>query len=324
MRGLWLANRELTFREDLLPPEPGPGEALVRVLLAGICNTDLEMVDGYYPFEGTLGHEFVGWVEKGPDHLTGRRVVGEINIACRACAPCKAGLTTHCEQRQVLGIKGRNGAFAEALTLPVENLHPVPESVPPETATFTEPLAAALEIQEQIRITDTDRVLLVGAGKLGQLIAQTLIPTGCRLRIVGRRPGTLQLGGDRELPVDRASDILPASADIAIECTGNPEGFAIARRALRPRGVLVLKSTYVGRLEFDASALVVDEITLVGSRCGPFAPALALLESGQIDVVPLIGARLPLERGLEAFRRAREPGALKILLEIGDPEPRQC
>lgn len=292
MRALWLENQKLRLRADLAAPSRD-GEVVVRVLLAGICNTDIELTRGYYPFTGIPGHEFVGIAG-------GKRVVGEINAACGACEACRAGRRTHCEKRSVLGIRDRNGAFAEYLTLPAGNLHVVPDSISDEEAVFVEPLAAALEIQEQVRIGPDDRVLVVGHGKLGRLIAQTLALTGCKLTIH-----------------DRAAAWPPHSGfDIAIECSGNAEGFATARAALRPRGTLVMKSTYAGNLNINASSLVVDEITLVGSRCGPFEPALRLLASRAIDVRPLIHATYPLEDGLTAFEHAQRRGALKVLIRM--------
>jgi len=318
MKGLWLENQNLTLRRDLPLPEPPTGEALVRVLRAGICNTDLELLRGYYPYQGVLGHEFVGVVERGPDRLLNRRVVGEINAACGRCRFCNSGQPTHCENRTVLGIVNRNGAFAEYLTLPAANLHAIPESVPTDAATFTEPLAAALEIQEQVRISEGDRVLVIGDGKLGQLVAQTLALTGCDLLAIGRHREKLANLEARGIAVGFADLATPGQFDLAVECTGNPEGFAIARRSLRPRGTLVLKSTYAGDLTFDASSLVVDEITLIGSRCGPFAPALDLLARDRVDVQSLIQAHYPLEDGLAAFDRAQTKGTLKVLLHMED------
>ena len=298
MHAAWLENQQLAFRDDLPTPVPVAGEALVRVLLAGICNTDIELTRGYYPFTGILGHEFAGVVEQGPPTLLGQRVVGEINAACGACEACLHGRRSHCERRTVLGIINRNGAFAEYLTLPVENLHVVPDNVPIEVAVFTEPLAAALEIQEQVRVQPSDRVLVVGNGKLGSLIAQTLALTGCQLTAIGRNH----------------DEIAPRSFDIAVECSGNPDGFALARAALRPRGTLVMKSTYAGDLTFNASSLVVDEITLIGSRCGPFAKALKLLAEGAIDPRPMLHAGYALQDVALAFAHAQRPGVLKVLL----------
>jgi len=317
MNALWLENNELSLKTTLPQPIPKPDEALIRVLRAGICNTDLELLRGYYPYTGIPGHEFVGVVEQGPDHLQNQRVVGEINVACGECHFCLKQIPTHCERRSVLGIVNRHGAFAEYLTLPIKNLHLVPDNVSTDAATFTEPLAAALEIQQQIGVTAAEKVLVVGDGKLGQLVAQTLALTGCNLLVIGRHPDKLANLQNQGIRVGLADAITDRSFDLSVECTGNPDGFAVARRALRPRGTLVLKSTYAGHLTIDASSLVVDEITLVGSRCGPFAPALDLLQRGQVDVEPLIDVRYPLLDGLTAFERAQQRGTLKVLLDIG-------
>lgn len=316
MKGLWLENNQLQLLTDIPIPEPPPGEALVRVLRAGICNTDLELLRGYYPYTGILGHEFVGLVEQGPEHLLNKRVVAEINAVCGHCRFCRRGQATHCENRTVLGIVNRHGAFAEYLCLPVQNLHPVPENVPTDAATFTEPLAAALEIQQQVVLNSDDRLLVVGDGKLGQLVAQTLALTGCELLVIGRHPEKLALLKSRGIQTGLVDAVKEKTFDIVVECTGNPEGFAIARQALRPRGTLVLKSTYAGNLSLDASSLVVDEITLIGSRCGPFPPALELLANAKVDVEPLIHAHYPLSQGLSAFEEAQRRGVLKVLLDI--------
>jgi threonine dehydrogenase-like Zn-dependent dehydrogenase len=319
MNGLWLTHQTLRLRQDLPKPQSAPGEALVRVLQAGICNTDLELLRGYYPYNGILGHEFVGLVEDGPAHLMGQRVVGEINAVCGHCRYCTSGNSTHCENRTVLGIVNRAGAFAEYLCLPEQNLHLVPEAVSTDAATFTEPLAAALEIQQQVAIAKGDRVLVIGDGKLGQLVAQTLALTGCDLLAVGRHEEKLANLEARGIRTGYADAVQPRSFDIAVECTGNPEGFAIALKSLRPRGTLVLKSTYAGQLSLDASALVVDEITLIGSRCGPFPAALRLLAEDKVDVSGLIQARYPLTDGLKAFNYAQQRGVLKVLVEMGTP-----
>ena len=319
MRGLWLEGERLRLRDDIPRPEPGEGEARVRVLAAGICNTDVELRRGYYPFTGVPGHEFVGCVEAAPgaEEWEGRRVVGAINVSCGACPACRAGRRTHCERRTVLGIRGRDGAFAEALTLPVANLHEVPDRLPDDVAVFTEPLAAALEVREQVRIGAGDRVVVVGDGKLGNLVAQTLALTGCALTVVGRHPGKLALLAARGIATATESGPLEGQADVVVECTGNAEGLERARRAVRPRGTIVLKSTYRGRVSLDVSRIVVDEITLVGSRCGPFAPALALLAEGRVDVRPLIHARFPLHEAVAAFEEAALPGVMKVLVEMG-------
>jgi threonine dehydrogenase-like Zn-dependent dehydrogenase len=316
MHALWLESRELRLRDDVPPPPLPPGEALVRVRRAGICNTDLELVRGYYPFTGVPGHEFVGVVEDaaGSPEWRGRRVVGEINAVCGECSTCRAGRPTHCERRTVLGIVKRSGAFATLLALPVRNLHAVPDSLPDEVAVFAEPTAAALEILEQVVIGEGTRVVVVGAGKLGLLVAQVLAATGCELRVVARRPRTIAILRSRGILGGSASELPERRADVVVECTGNPEGLEVARRAVRPRGTIVLKSTYHGRASLDLSPLVVDEITLVGSRCGPFPPALRHLSEGTVDPRPLVEARYALDDAVAAFERASRPGALKVLV----------
>ncbi|MEB3229682.1 MAG: alcohol dehydrogenase catalytic domain-containing protein [Leptolyngbyaceae bacterium] len=316
MKGLWLEQQQLELRSNLPIPEPQANEALVKVLSAGICNTDLELMRGYYPYAGVLGHEFVGVVKQGPENLQGQRVVGEINAACGHCHFCQTHQPTHCENRTVLGIVNRHGAFADYLALPVENLHPVPESVSTEVATFTEPVAAALEIQEQVKIGEGDRVLVIGDGKLGSLVAQTLALTGCELLAIGRHPEKLANLAAVGIQTGLADQVRDRTFDLAVDCTGNPSGFDLARRSLRPRGTLVLKSTYAGNLSIDASALVVDEITVIGSRCGPFAKALEVLAQGKVNVKPLIQAHYPLEQGLAAFEHASQKGVLKVLLDM--------
>jgi len=241
-------------------------------------------------------------VEQGPEQLVNKRVVGEINAVCEQCRLCLSGQPTHCEQRTVLGIVNRNGAFADYLCLPIQNLHPVPDHVPTEEATFTEPLAAALEIQQQVALHLEDRVLVVGDGKLGQLVAQTLALTGCDLLVVGRHQEKLANLEARGIKTGLADAVVDRDFDISVECTGNAEGFALAHRALRPRGILVLKSTYAGNLSLDASSLVVDEITVIGSRCGPFPAALNLLAQERVDVLSLIYASYPLTQGIAAFK----------------------
>ncbi len=308
----------MRFAGDLARPVPPPGEALVRVVVAGICSTDLELLRGYYPFTGVPGHEFVGVVESAPDpRWIGRRVVGEINASCGHCRQCREGRRTHCEERTVLGILRRNGAFAEHLSLPVANLHEVPDGVPDELAVLTEPLAAALQVQEQVPMGRDRRVLVVGDGKLGQLIARTLALTGCELRVVGRHRDKLERLSRLGIATGTAEAIPARRADVVVECTGNPEGLAIARRAVRPRGTIVLKSTYAGEATVNLSSIVVDEVTLVGSRCGPFAKALAVLEGGRLDLSDIISAEYPLADGVAAFEVAARPGVLKVLVRPG-------
>ncbi|MGZ8218458.1 MDR/zinc-dependent alcohol dehydrogenase-like family protein [Methylomagnum sp.] len=316
MRAIWLENQTLSRRDDAPEPTRQMGEALLRIRLAGLCGTDLELVRGYYPFTGIPGHEFVGEVVEADNRvLVGQRVVGEINLACGHCDSCRANRPTHCENRTVLGIRGRNGAFAEYLTLPETNLHPVPDSVPDAAAVFVEPLAAALEIQERVAIHPSSRALVIGAGRLGQLIAQTLALTGCDLRVMAKHPRQRDLLAGRGIACLNDDDEAPARHfDVVVEATGSPAGFQLARQAVRPRGTLVLKSTYRGELGVDFSSLVVDEITLIGSRCGPFPAALRLLEMQAVDPMGLIEAEYPLARAVEAFERAGQRGALKVLV----------
>lgn len=315
MLGLWLDSQRLTLRADLPRPSPPPGEALIRVLKAGICNTDIELTRGYYPFTGILGHEFVGVVESEGE-WKGVRVCGEINAVCGQCEQCLNGRRTHCEERTVLGIVNRHGAFADYLTLPFENLHTVPDSVSDDEAVFAEPLAAALEITQQIQIRPSDTVIVIGDGKLGLLCAQVLALTGCNLLALGRHRSKLDILAARGIRAALADDAPSTRADIVVECTGSPAGFDLARKFLRPRGTLVLKSTYAGSLTVNMSPIVVDEITLVGSRCGPFPPALDLLARKLVDVRSLIHARYPLRDAVAAMERAQRPGALKVSLDI--------
>ncbi len=319
MQGLWLENLSLSFRSDLRIPELKSGEALVRVRLAGVCSTDLELLRGYYPFRGIPGHEFVGEVvetasNKEAASWVKSRVVGEINLACGQCDACRRGRPTHCEERRVLGILNQDGAFAEYLVLPIENLHHIPDTVSDEQAVFTEPLAAALEIQQQVHILPTDRVLVIGAGRLGQLICQTLALTACRLQVVARHPFQKELLEGRGIAIIDEEQVPSGKMDVVVEATGSPGGFQLARRAVRPRGTLVLKSTYKDEVSLNLSSIVVDEITLVGSRCGPFPPALRLLETNQVDPIPLIQKTFALIDGVNALQEAGRPGRLKILL----------
>lgn len=314
MNALWLEDNKISLRD--IPQPRKPNEALIRIRKAGICSTDLELVKGYYPYTGVIGHEFVGDVIAADDVTwIGQRVVGEINAVCHRCEQCLNGRHTHCENRTVLGIVNRDGTFAEFTQLPITNLHRVPDSVPDEMAIFTEPLAAALEIQQQIQIKPTDRVLLIGAGRLGQLIAQTLALTGCDLRVVARHAHQQDLLKARGIRIISEEQIQPWRWDIVVEATGAPSGFSLARQAVRPRGTLVLKSTYKGEMSVNFSSIVVDEINLIGSRCGPFGPALRLMESRQVDPSVLIAHEFKLSEALKAFEHAAGTGVLKVLVE---------
>ncbi|MBU0495218.1 MAG: alcohol dehydrogenase catalytic domain-containing protein [Chloroflexi bacterium] len=326
MKALVFDGHHLRLEYNHPDPVPAGDEALVRVRLAGICNTDVEIMRGYRGFTGVLGHEFVGTVEHCADpRLIGQRVVGEISCSCGECETCRAGRYTHCPQRTTLGIIGRDGALGEWLVLPMRNLHRVPPGVPDEAAVFTEPLAAAIEVLEQVHLHPTDRVYVVGDGKLGLLVAQVLSLTGCEIASVGRHPEKLALLQARGIAtilanqtadLDRSADVACQVADVVVDCTGHPAGFELARRLLRPRGTLVLKSTFASRRGVALTPLVVDEIKLVGSRCGPFAPALRLLRRELVDVRSLITATYPIDDGLAAFRRARKKGTLKVLVSM--------
>ena len=305
---------QLRLEADRPEPAPPPGEARIRTILAGICNTDLEVVQGYAGFRGVLGHEFVGVVDWAEDRSwIGQRVVGEINIGCGVCEVCQSGQPEHCANRAALGIRGRDGVLAELFCLPVANLHPVPVDVPDRAAVFAEPLAAACELLEQIHVRPTDRVVVVGDGKLGLLAAQVLALTGCGLTLVGRHEEKLAIVARRGIET-RLSDEGLQGADIVVECTGQPAGFQAAQRLVRPRGTLALKSTYHGLVEADLSQLVVDEVRVVGSRCGPFSAALRLLAHGLVDVTLLIHSEMRLEDALAAFELAAQRGVLKVLV----------
>ena len=315
MKALWLENNQISLRD--IPQPNKPNEALIKIRRAGICSTDLELVKGYYPYTGVLGHEFVGEVVSAPDPAwIGQRVVGEINAACGKCEACLNGRPTHCEVRTVLGITNRDGVFAEYTTLPLGNLYRVPDSVPDEMAVFTEPLAAALEIQQQVQVKPTDRVLLVGAGRLGQLIAQTLALTGCDLHVLARHSYQREMLSARGIRFIAEAEIQPRKWDMVVEATGSPDGFNLARKAIRPRGTLVMKSTYKGEMNVNFSSIVVDEINIIGSRCGPFAPALRLLEKREVDPTVLIAAHYKLNEILKGFEHAAQTGVLKVLVEV--------
>jgi threonine dehydrogenase-like Zn-dependent dehydrogenase len=323
MRGLVISRGTVTVTRDLSSPAPSPGEVRVRVLRAGICATDLALRRGYMGFEGIPGHEFVGQALEG--QFAGRRVVGEINVGCGECDACRGDLDRHCPKRTVLGILGRSGAFADEVLLPARNLHPVPDAISTDAAVFTEPLAAAFEIAEQVRLEPGRRALVAGDGKLGILCAWVLHLLGLRVTVAGRHPERNEL-----LPAEtqhhvgwleedvRWHSFEPSHPpfDLAVEATGRPEALARLVPRVRPRGTIVLKTTAETPGVFDTSPAVVNELTLVGSRCGRFAPALDALARGLVPVERLVTARYPLERGASAFERADRPGALKVLLDV--------
>ncbi len=314
MRALvWDGERLLV--QDRADPEPGPGMAVVRVQVAGVCRTDVEIVRGYMGFRGVLGHEFVGTVVQGSAVWKGARVVGEINFGCTRCDTCRRGLERHCPSRRVMGISGADGAFADLVAVPERNLHRVPEGVPDEVAVFTEPVAAAFEVFEQLDVVDGRSALVLGDGKLGLLVAQVLRLVGADVRLAGKHPEKLAIARSLGIETMIAGDEPPEPAALVVEATGSVEGLRAALHVIEPRGTLVLKSTYAGAPAIDLSPLVINEVTLVGSRCGPFPPALSLLANEEVHVKPLVSDRFPLTDAGRALERAAEPGVLKVLIE---------
>lgn len=314
VRALRLVDGKLSV--DDIPVPVADGEAIVRVVTAGICNTDLEILRGYAGFSGTLGHEFVGIVESSPvSTQIGTRVVGEINAGCGRCPDCLKGDSRHCPERNVLGIIGRDGAFANYLKLPARNLLAVPENVTDRQAVFTEPLAAACEIIDQVGISPQDRVAVIGDGKLGQLIARVLKTTGCHLSLMGKHEGKLQLAQKAGIETLLNADARPPY-DIVVEASGSPTGLERALELVRPRGTVVLKSTVSDKVFINTTRIVVDEIQVLGSRCGRFEAALDLLARNAIDVEPLISAEYSLGAGVNAMKFAAQPGVMKVLLKI--------
>jgi threonine dehydrogenase-like Zn-dependent dehydrogenase len=314
MRAVVLDNG-VCFRTDCPAPDTSDGEVLVRVTRAGICETDLQLIKGYMGFRGVLGHEFVGVAESGP--YAGSRVVGEINCACRTCDTCRNGLSNHCPNRTVLGILKHDGAFADFIAVPQANLHPVPDSLPDDIAVFTEPVAAAFQIPAQLPVRGTDRVIVLGDGRLGNLCAQVVAGFSDHLLVVGKHPEKLALLANRGIATTLLSGDLPERmADIVVDCTGSESGLPTALKLVRPRGTIVLKTTVAGAQTMAYAPFVIDEITLVGSRCGPFDQALDALEAGRVDVRPLVSDRFPLSEGVRALERAQSKGVLKVLLDV--------
>lgn len=305
--------------QDLPRPEPRHGEALVRLRLAGVCRTDLEVLRGYHDFRGIPGHEFMGEVVGPLDSpLMGQRVVGEINIPCKACPRCRQGLARHCRERRVLGLRGHNGAFAEYFTLPEENLHPVLPGVPDEAAVFTEPLAAALAVSEAAPASLDQRVLVVGDGTLGLLVSFSLALRGLATHLAGHYPEHLHLAEPYGVKTWLADELPTGEFDLVVEASGSPGGLTLALNRVRPQGTVVVKSTFAGHFSLDPALLVVPEVRLVGSRCGPFPAALRLLTQGRLDPQPLINRVFPLSQGVAALDFARQQGVLKVLL-AGSP-----
>ncbi len=305
------------FVKDVPDPQPAPGEVLMRVHCAGICSTDVEIIKGYAGFEGILGHEFMGTIVQGPPALNGKRVVGEINCVCGRCEMCSRGLATHCRRRTVVGIHGRPGAFAEYLTLPERNCHLVPDSISDEDAVFTEPLAAAFQVLHQVQIEPRTGVGVLGTGRLGLLVAQVLARTGCRLVAIGRNAKTLSLLDRKRIRTASVEEAPPqGDFDVVVDCTGAPEGLGICLKMVRPRGTIVMKTTCREAIRADLSELVVNEVTLLGSRCGPFGEALDALARKQIEVASLVTHRFALAEAAKAVEWAERPDQIKILLKV--------
>src|SRR5438874_6371668 len=331
MRALVFSN-SLAFSAKHPEPPINEGDTLLKIRKAGICNTDLEIVRGYMGFRGVLGHEFVGVVEainegRGATPLTyliGKRVVGEINAACHRldCSYCQRGMSTHCPRRTTLGIVNRDGAFADYLMLPVENLHTVPDNVSDEEAVFVEPLAANFEILEQVHLKSTESVIILGDGKMGQLAAQVLALSGCEVMMVGKHEEKLALAAKHGVRTYVLADATSFAlenrrrVDLVVECSGSAQGLEMALRLVRPRGTIILKSTVSAMSTLHLAPIVIDEIRLQGSRCGPFAPALRALSQRRVDVLPLISARYSLDEGLDAFEQAGKKGMLKVLVQV--------
>jgi len=292
---------------------------LVRVLRAGICETDLQLVLGYMGFRGVLGHEFVGIAHDGA--FAGRRVVGEINCSCGGCRTCTAGLPTHCLNRTVLGILNHDGAFADYIAVPQRNLHVVPDQIDTDAAVFTEPVAAAFQIPAQVPVHRSDRVVVLGDGRLGNLCAQVLAGMTSHLLVVGKHRQKLALLNALGIPTVQRSE-LPREriADIVVDCTGSESGLPLALEIVRPRGTVVLKTTVAGTQTLALAPIVIDEVTVVGSRCGPFDEALAALQQGRVSVAPLISSRFELSRGIDALEHARTQPVLKVLLDVASPQ----
>jgi threonine dehydrogenase-like Zn-dependent dehydrogenase len=327
MRAIVLDGSLVSLRTDNPHPSPANGEVIVRVLRAGICETDLQLVRGYMGFSGVLGHEFVGMAESGP--YDGRRVVGEINCSCWQCETCVSGRPTHCPNRTTIGIDKHDGAFADFIAVPQRNLHVVPDSVPTDAAVFTEPLAAAFQIPAQLSVHRTDRIVVLGDGRLGNLCAQVLAGISDRVSVVGKHAEKLALLAALGIETALLDDLEAGdevgirhpdlhSADLVVDCTGSETGLPTALQLVRPRGTIVLKTTVAGSQQMPWAPVVIDEVTIVGSRCGPFDRALAALDAGRISVLPLISERFDLARGVEALEAAKGRGVLKVLLDVAE------
>jgi alcohol dehydrogenase len=311
-------DQSLTFLPRAPEPNHADGDTLIRVRRAGVCSTDLEIVKGYMGFHGILGHEFVGEVvSSAQKDLVGQRVVGEINVVCGRCDLCLSGLANHCRNRTVVGILNRSGAFADFIRLPAINLHVVPKSVDDDQAVFVEPLAAAFQVLKQVKFDTKHWVTVLGDGRLGLLVAQVLRNAGCPVRVIGKHPEKLAMCEKWQVRARPLADIVPRhDQDVVVDCTGSAEGFELAMTMVRPRGTIVLKSTVAKGKPLNLAPIVIDEITIVGSRCGPFREAIRALSEKAVDVASLIHKRMRIEQGVEALNIAARPGVLKVLLTM--------
>jgi len=304
------------LQEDYPQPAPGPGQVLVAVETVGICRTDLEILEGYMGFTGVIGHEFVGTVIDGPDEWISRRVVAEINCNCGTCEFCIAGVGNHCPARSVIGIVGRDGVMAQQAAVPLANLHQLPDSLSNDRAVFVEPLAAALRIGRQVDLAGAN-VVVLGDGRLGQLAARATTSPAATVLLVGKHAHKLQLAAEAGIDTKPLEEFTPdRSADVVVDATGRPEGFELALRTVRPLGTVVLKSTFAADSGMNLAPVVIDEITVVGSRCGPFAPAIEALDTGDIEVTDLISCRFDLDHGIDALRASADRRNIKVLIDV--------
>ncbi len=315
MKALHFDGQKMTFLTDYDPPKPG--ETLVKINLAGICGTDIEILSGYMSYQGIPGHEFVGVIKESQDsHLIGKRVVGEINVGCGICELCKKGFERHCPYRTVLGILRRDGAFAQYLSLPEKNLHVIPDQIRDEQAVFVEPLAAAFEIKEQISLKQESNIALVGDGRLAQLVALVLNLSCQNITCFGRHKNKLELlknlGIKTKIGIDSDDN---QKFDLVVEATGSNSGFTDSMKLIKPKGTVILKSTLASKTNLDLTSMVINEVSVIGSRCGPFGPAINALASGRISVDNLIDSTYSLEKFQDAFEQAKKPDILKVLLK---------
>lgn len=316
MKALYLKKQVTLINTE--PPKPKGQEALIQVSTAGICQTDLELIKGYMHFEGIPGHEFVGKVIESPSDQKwiAKRVVGEINIGCGSCSYCLQGLSRHCPSRSVIGIKNHSGAFAEYIALPLTNLHVIPDSLSDKEAVFVEPLAAACEILEQVHIQPALKIAIIGDGRLAQLIARVLLLAGSDLTVIGKHDDKMMLFQKNNINTCHFQNVKTNKFDLIIEASGSPSGFEEALKLIKPRGKIIIKSTYKYRLDFDLTQIVIDEISLIGSRCGQFEPAIRLLKNKLVLVEDLISHEFNLEQHDEAFKKAADSQSLKTIFTV--------